>query len=321
MNRITANRIAAITCLLLLVVVVGCRRKKITRTDTPTSGVAVLVSDGCYGNITQEEIDVFEALNQKAFLLPIYTSEKEAVDLLLNDSVRLAILARDLTEAEKQSIKARNRQLVPRSQKIGVDGIAIIVHKNNPDSLISLEALKKVMTGEVSTWRQLNPSSPLGEILVVFDHPTSSTVYFISDSVCGSEPLATDRLHALNNNQAVLDYVIQTPSALGIIGVNWISNPHDSTQLSFNSRIRVMAVSRAHPATAASSYKPYPAYLYLRSYPLTRDVYLVLTDLRGTLLSGFTHFVASDRGQRIILKSGLVPATKPIRTVQLKEHF
>lgn len=305
----------------ILLIFAGCNRKKITRTDTPSSGVAVLASDGCYGNITQEEIDVFEALNQEAFLLPVYTSEKEAVALLLNDSVRLAILARDLTEAEKQIIKARNRQLVPRSQKIGVDGIAIIVHKSNPDSLISLETLQKVMTGKAGTWKQLNPSSKLGDIVVVFDHPTSSTVSFIRDSVCGSDPPATDRLHARSSNQAVLDYVAQTPNALGVIGVNWISNPHDSTQLSFNSRIRVMAVSRTHPATYAGSYKPYPAYLYLRSYPLTRDVYLVLTDLRGTLLSGFAHFVGSDRGQRIILKSGLVPATKPIRTVQLKEHF
>jgi phosphate transport system substrate-binding protein len=313
------NKIIAFAC--ILAIFAGCDRKKITRTDTPTSGVATLVSDDCYGNITQEEIDVFEALNQKAFLLPIYTSEKEAVELLLNDSVRLAILARGLTEAEQQSIKARNKQLVPRSQKIGIDGIAIIVHKNNPDSLISIETLRKVMTGKITAWKQLNASSKLGEIVVVFDNPASSTVYFIRDSVCGSEPLASDRLHAQRNNQAVLDYVIQTPNALGIIGVNWISNPHDSTQLSFNSKIRVMAVSRTHPATYGSSYKPYPAHLYLRDYPLTRDVYAVLTDLKGTLLSGFTHFVASDRGQRIILKSGLVPATKPIRTVQVRERF
>ncbi|MDR2814282.1 MAG: substrate-binding domain-containing protein [Prevotellaceae bacterium] len=313
------NRIIIFACILLIFS--GCNRKKITRTDTPTSGIAALASDDCYGNITQEEIDVFEALNQKAFLLPIYASEKEAVELLVNDSVRLAILARDLTEAEKQSIKARNRQLVPRSQKIGIDGIAIIVHKNNPDSLISLETLQKVMTGKITAWKQLDASSKLGEIVVVFDNPASSTVYFIRDSVCGREPLATDRLHAKNNNQAVLDYVIQTPNALGVIGVNWISNPHDSTQLSFNKKIRVMAVSRTHPATYGSSYKPYPAHLYLRTYPLTRDVYVALTDLRGTLLSGFMHFVASDRGQRIILKSGLVPATKPIRTVQVREHF
>jgi phosphate transport system substrate-binding protein len=268
----------------------------------------------------QEEVDVFEALNQKAFLMPVFTSEKESVEHLLKDSIRLAILARDLTEAEKLQITAVNRQLSPRSQKIGIDGIALIVHKSNRDSLISIKTLREVMTGKIATWKQLNASSKLDSIAVVFDHPSSSTVHFIRDSVCG-EPLAGSHLHTMWNNRAVLDYVAKNPNALGVIGVNWISNPHDSTQLSFNSKIRVMAVSRAHPATYTNSYKPYPAYLYLRNYPLTRDVYVVLTDLRGTLLSGFTSFLSSDRGQRIILKSGLVPATKPIRTVQIKEHF
>jgi len=31
-------------------------------------------------------------------------------------------------------------------------------------------------------------------------------------------------------------------------------------------------------------------------------------------------FLTSDRGQRIILKSGLVPATQPIRIVNVKDE-
>lgn len=79
----------------------GCRNARITRTDTPTSGIATVVSDDCFGNIFGEEIDVFEALNREASLLPVLTDEAQAVQLLLNDSVRLAVLARDLTDAEK----------------------------------------------------------------------------------------------------------------------------------------------------------------------------------------------------------------------------
>ncbi|MDR3329223.1 MAG: substrate-binding domain-containing protein [Prevotellaceae bacterium] len=308
--------------LVSVLLLTGCdNRKRITRMDTPTSGVATFVSDDCFAHIVQEEVDVFEALNQEAALLPVYAGEKEAVDLLLQDSVRLAILARDLTEQEKQHIRHGNKQLAPRSQKIAVDGIALIIHRTNVDSLISVATLQEVMTGRITSWKQLNPASPLNEIRVVFDNPSSSTVRFIHDSICKGERLSETQLSAVSNNQAVLDYVAKTPNALGVIGVNWISNPNDTAQLSFTNKIRVMSVSQLHPAMPSSSYKPYPAYLHLRSYPLTRDVYVVLTDLRGTLPAGFTSFVASDRGQRIILKSGLVPATKPIRTVQVKEKF
>lgn len=91
----------------------GCRNTRITRTDTPTSGIATVVSDDCFGNIFGEEIDVFEALNREASLLPVLMGEAQAVQLLLNDSVRLAVLARDLTDAEKGLIHSRNRELVP----------------------------------------------------------------------------------------------------------------------------------------------------------------------------------------------------------------
>jgi phosphate transport system substrate-binding protein len=36
--------------------------------------------------------------------------------------------------------------------------------------------------------------------------------------------------------------------------------------------------------------------------------------------SGFVSFVSGEKGQRIILKSGLVPATMPIRIIQVKNE-
>ncbi|MDB8923355.1 phosphate ABC transporter substrate-binding protein, partial [Parabacteroides merdae] len=82
--------------------------------------------------------------------------------------------------------------------------------------------------------------------------------------------------------------------------------------------IRVMAVSRYREATPANSFKPYQAYIALGDYPMTRPVYLILSEPRMGLASGFTSFVASDRGQRIILKSGLLPVTQPLRIVNIK---
>ncbi|MFR9166485.1 MAG: PstS family phosphate ABC transporter substrate-binding protein [Dysgonomonas sp.] len=308
-------------CCSIVFVLSSCSNgKRAKRTDTPTSGVAELVGDDCFAKIIQEEIDVFEGINREAYLLPRYENEVEAVNLLLKDSVRLAVLARDLTDAEKQGIRERNIQLVPRSQKIAIDGIALIINKENTDSLISIPTLKKITTGEITSWKEINKDSKLDKMTVVFDNPNSSTVRFIIDSICGDKPLY-EGLNAQNNNQEVLDYVAKTPNALGIIGVNWISNPNDTSNLTFNNKIRVMMVSRNDPATIDNSYPPLAAFLALGDYPLRRDIYVVLTDLRGTLLSGFVRFLADDRGQRIIMKSGLLPATRPIRLITIKEEF
>ena len=87
--------------------------------------------------------------------------------------------------------------------------------------------------------------------------------------------------------------------------------------MSFIDNIRVMAVSRYRKATPTNSFKPYQAYIALGDYPMTRPVYLILSEPRTGLASGFTSFVSSDRGQRIILKSGLLPVTQPVQIVNI----
>ena len=90
--------------------------------------------------------------------------------------------------------------------------------------------------------------------------------------------------------------------------------------LSFREEIRVMAVSAEDVATPANSYKPYQAYLFYGNYPLARSIYALLNDPRSGLPWGFASFMTSDKGQRIILKSGLVPATQPVRIVHVKDE-
>jgi phosphate transport system substrate-binding protein len=290
---------------------------KATRTDTEKSGTAVIGCDESFAPIMDEELAVFTGLNTDAFIEPVYTSEPELFKMLLDDSLRLIMAARDLTNEEKEFIKQRKQQ--PRTQRIAIDGIALIINKANADSLISVQDLKKIMTGEITKWNQVASAknSKLGDINVVFDNPNSSTLRFINDSIAKRSQLS-DKLSALPTNTEVLDYVGKTPNALGIIGVNWVSNSSDSLKLTFRNTIRVMFVSRDEVPTLNNSYQPIPAFLRTGDYALVRDLYLILTDLRGGLPSGFVKFFAGDAGQRIVYKAGLVPATAPTRLINLQ---
>ncbi|NDV78930.1 PstS family phosphate ABC transporter substrate-binding protein [Dysgonomonas sp. 511] len=303
--------------------------QKITRTDTPTSGIAQIAVDECFAPIVQEQIDVFEAQNEEAFIIPTYTNEAHAFELFMADSMRVIIAARDLTENEKLKIKEKNRQ--PRSQKYATDAIALIVNKANTDTLISVSDIRKIMTGQIRSWKELNPQSKLGDIAVAFDSPNSSTVRFIRDSICRDLPLG-DNLRARSTdstqtidikdrtpNQLVIDYVAANPNALGVIGVNWISNPNDPKHLSFIDNIKVMSVSKADTASIKDSYKPFAAYIALGEYPLSRDLYIVISDVRGGLPSGFVSFAAGEKGQRIVLKAGLFPAYQLTRVIRANQ--
>lgn len=308
-----------IILLMVAVLFVACRTKpKDKFTDTPTSGVIPVSVDQSFQPIISQEINVFEGIYSLAGIVPRYCSEVEAVSLLLKDSVRLAITTRMLTAQEQESFKSR--KFFPREVKIALDGMALIVNNENQDTLISIIDLQKVMTGEVTDWKTLDSRLPKENIELVFDHPNSSTVRFAIDSVCRGKKLS-DRLWAGKSDQGVINYVARTPQAMGIVGVSWLQNPEDSTRLSFLKKVKVMAVSKADKATESNSYQPWLAYLATGEYPLTRSVYAILTDPRNGLASGFTSFLASDRGQRIILKAGLVPVTQPIRIVNVREKL
>jgi len=306
-----------LSCLLFVLVLVSCQTKvKDKFTDTLTEGVIPITVDENLRPIIQEELDVFESLYPKAGIVPTYTNEVDAINLLLKDSVRLAIVTRPLSVNEEASLVSK--KFAPRSYKLATDGIALIINNRNTDSLITVSQIKKILTGKTINWNEIYPGSKLGKIQVVFDNKNSSTVRFAIDSICKGEPLS-DKMSAQTTNPEVIDFVSKTPNAIGVIGVNWMGNSKDTTNLSFKSEVRVMAVTSEDEATVTNTYKPFQAYLFYGYYPLTRSIFIILNDPRSSLPSGLTTFLTSDKGQRIILKSGLVPATQPVRIVHIKD--
>lgn len=287
-------------------------------TDTFTDGTIPVAIDESLRPIIDLEIEVFEGLNVAAEIKPIYCSEVRAIDLLLKDSVRVAITTRMLSPKELKVFEAK--RYLPRQEMMAIDGIALIINKENTDSLISVPQLRNILTGKITHWNQLYPSSSLGEISLAFDNTNSSTVRYAQDSICKGEPFAKERIYAQKTNLDVFDYVSKTRNAIGVIGVSWLDNSADTTNLSFKAGVRVMKVCATDPIDPSVSYKPYQAYLALREYPLTRDLFVICSDPRQGLSTHFSAFLTGDKGQRIILKTGLVPATQPIRLVKIKDE-
>ena len=81
---------------LLLGVVYACVDKpKSGRTDTYSSGAISFASDESFSPIIDEQIQVFESIYRDAHLTPIYTNELDAVNMLMTDSIQLAITSRN----------------------------------------------------------------------------------------------------------------------------------------------------------------------------------------------------------------------------------
>ena len=192
---------------------------------------------------------------------------------------------------------------------IAYDGLAIIVNNANPDTCITVKDFKRILLGEMTKWNELNPKSGMGDIDVVFDNPLSSTVRWCVDSILGGQEFKNPNIGAVKTSAAVIDYVENHQNALGIIGSNWLNDKRDTTNVTFKKNITVMGVSKLDSATKANSWKPYQFYLYNGNYPLIRTIYALLNEPRSGVPSGFAHFCQLPKGQKIILRYGLLPRT------------
>lgn len=264
------------------------------------------VCDESFSPIINEMKEVFEHTYPNAHINAKYTNEFDGINQLMETKIWLTVATRRLKENQIKSLQ--DRKFIPRCIPVAYDGLALIVNNENPDTCLSLRDIKRILGGEVSKWNEVYPQNNLGKLDIVFDNAKSSTVQFCMDSILGGKPINSPNIEAVNKSEEVINYVSSHKNAIGIIGSNWLNDARDTTNVTFKKNIRVVSVSRLDNATAMNSWKPYQYYIYNGNYPLVRTIYALLNDPRQGLPWGFANFMQSPIGQKIIFKSGLLPA-------------
>ncbi|MBK8848154.1 MAG: substrate-binding domain-containing protein [Bacteroidetes bacterium] len=293
--------LTSVTYLLICACDYGTQKKY---DDTPTSGTINISVDATFANIMRVELDTFHALYKHARVNARYCTESEAFKDLINDTARVIVASRKLNDQELQYFKQRN--LTPREVHIAIDAIAFIVHPDNEDSVLGNSQIKKMLSGEITDWKQVSEKNTSGQVVMVFDNVNSSTALYARDSINKGAPIKGN-VFARNTFEDVINYVSENKNAIGVVGVSYISDPDDPTQLSFITKTRVIAIKNEKDATR---YKPYQAYVAQGLYPYTRNVYMISREARSGLGTGVSGFVSSYNGQLIIKKMGIMPATQ-----------
>ena len=298
------NLFLGIVFFLLFLSFESCKKKSSDKwKDTMNEGIINIACDENFKNLMNAEIDAFEAHNDLAIINPIYANENEVIRLLIEDSVRFALTARDLNAKERKTIG--EKRMVVQKFLIAFDGITLVTNKANPDSLIGLPTIKKILTGEITDWSQINPQSHLGTIRVIFDSNQSGVLRYVVDSIAGGE-LLSSYLYAMNNSDEVIEKLCELPNAIGILSYNIMTDEVHRKLL--DDKLRLMRVGKEENATLENTYLPFAGDIKNEDYPLWRAIYVLLSDPRSGLSSGFSVFLAHDVGQMVILKSGLLPA-------------
>ncbi|OWP77174.1 PstS family phosphate ABC transporter substrate-binding protein [Flavobacterium oreochromis] len=268
--------------------------------ETILTGTATILVDETVYPLVEDHQMIFENQYQaKIKLLP--KPEREIVKLLSEGKNNLAILTRELTTSETR--KFSKSSIKGKITDFAIDGIAFIGHPTNSNFKIEEEELLSFLKGKPSKIKSL-----------VFDNANSSTVRYLMD-LAKLKSLPKNNLFSLSTNNEVIKFVSKNSNAIGVIGINWITQPMPDFQKIVES-VKVLELKTKNGTFVI----PSQDLLGSGSYPYSRKIKILNYQGTSGLGMGFASFVAGELGQRIVLKSGLAPVRMPSRNIIIRKE-
>jgi phosphate transport system substrate-binding protein len=272
--------------------------------ETILKGSIDIVTDETIKPIVDDQVAVFEGTYYDAKITVKPKSEGELINDLLSQKAKVVVTARNLTKEELQ--KFEKSKINPRVTPFAIDAIALISNKSNNDTLIALKSVIDFMQGKSDTRIKG----------LVFDNPNSSTVRYMKDLAKVKE-IPSNGVFSFKTNDEVIKFVSENDGMIGVVGVNWLSQPSPN-MVDIVKKINVLSVKGLKDN---NYYNPTQNDLAELKYPLARDLFIINCQGYSGLGMGFASFIAGDIGQRIVLKSGLLPVRTPGRKLQIRSQI
>ena len=140
---------------------------KTATNETPTRGNIKISVDESFQPIIDTEIFTFTHLYNNANITPQYKPEFDVINDFMNDSVRVIVTSKKLTDYQIQYL--RDTLIIARTTTFAYDALALVTNRNN-DTLLRYNTVKDIFPGKITNWNEINPKSKLGNIRVIFDN-------------------------------------------------------------------------------------------------------------------------------------------------------
>ncbi len=170
---------------------------------------------------------------------------------------------------------------------IALDGIAVIVHKNNLINNLTIEQIRGIFSGKIKNWKELGGADQ--EIIPVTREEGSGTRASFEDMIMGDFAIS-DACLVQDSNGAVREIIATTPQGIGYISVGLVDE-----------REKAIAINGVIPTSQnvmSCEYKFSRPFLLLSVNEPTGDI------------KKFIDYVLSKEGQNILKNSGLIPVNE-----------
>ncbi len=172
-------------------------------------------------------------------------------------------------------------------QVLGLSGLAVIVHPDNPLRSMETETVARMLSGDITSWKRRRGAAD--EIHLYLPLQTQDD-YFNIESLLGPVNASRARV-TFAPADSIAAATLADPQALGIVDRR------------FAAPAKILAL-----LTAGSEARfPVPEEISQENYPLSTRLYLYSTDrVKNPVARAFLAFVQSDAGQAIVKRHSFV---------------
>ncbi|MEN0036976.1 MAG: phosphate ABC transporter substrate-binding/OmpA family protein [Cellvibrio sp.] len=212
---------------------------------------------------------------------------------LQQNKAELGMSSRKIKGQEREQLLESSGDLTEAASEhiIGLDGLAIITHTNNPLADLSIPQLVKIFSGEVNNWSQVGGKN-LPITLYARDENSGTWDSFKSMVLDPAKTSLAPTAKRFESSTELSDTVAKDEGAIGFIGLPYVR------------RAKLMAISSTDNAKPIL---PTHFTVSTEDYPLARRLffYLPQKNINGDA-EEFVNFSETERGQSIVEDIGLV---------------
>ena len=279
--------------------------------DSPSKGTIHISVDESFRPVIEEQIKMYESTYPGTTIIANYKPEAACFrDLIKDSATRMVVVTRGLNAKEEKFFND-SLNYVPVWKDVASDAMTIVVNSKSQDTLFTIDRLKKQLSGAMGNKQT-----------IVFDGLTAtSSVRYAVDSILRGQQFDTSVVKAVKNSREVLEYVASNVNAIGFVGISWIGNPEDSSQVNMLKKVK-MAWVQCCNSVDSPYVKPTQYGILSQRYPLVRGLYYIVKENYTGLGSGFANFLQYERGQLIFRRAYLGARMGfAIRNVRINEKL
>lgn len=282
---------------LIPAIFIGCKKKE----GEEKTVISIKGSDTMV-NLSQKWAEVYMNQNSNVSIQVTGGGSGTGVAALLNGTTDLANSSRELKESEIKT--AQQKGITPVVHEVALDGIAVIVHPDNPIDNLTVKQISDIFSGKITNWKELGgPDMPI----TLYGRENSSGTYeFFKEHVLGKDEAGKQVDYApstqvLQGTAALGEAVARDGKGIGYGGVGYFALRNDVKILHVKETTDSPAISPAENRQVN-----YEA-IWNGSYSISRYLYCFTNGEPTGELKNFIDFMLSPEGQKLVESMEYIP--------------